>query len=322
MIEKIKELSLFRNLSRVELEAFLPIIKENQYTEGQNIFQEGEEGTNLFIIEKGCVEIRKLIDPAAAREKTLATVREGSFFGEMALYSDKGAMIRSASAYAVADSTIFEIEAGDYLELIKANPGLSSSLSRAIITTLSDRLRNTSRELVVLYETGKLVGTIKDADQLSDALVKHLKEALKAEMTLFAIHNPYSDRVEVKSSLGFQPQISELDIKPGVGILGNCFLSGQPIICSSFTEEDAELTALMLPGFDINSILCVPLMTDQKSIGLIFLADTTKNFYGDSEINLMIGVSRQVATAIENAFFHLEDRARRDYQKQYIMPGF
>ncbi|MDD2717924.1 MAG: cyclic nucleotide-binding domain-containing protein [Candidatus Wallbacteria bacterium] len=321
MLERIKEVSLFKNLKEEEIKGFLPIIKERNFEPEQRIFKEGDLGNSLFIIEKGAIEIRKQIDPSSDREKTLATIRAGSFFGEMAMYSDSASR-RSASSYAIGTTSCFEIDAQDYHALIKANPHLSSSLSRAIIITLSERLRNTSRELVVLYETGKIIGTIKDADQLCEALIKHLKDSLKAEVALIAIHNPYADRIDVKSTLGFDSRVLELEIQQNIGTLGKCFAQGTPVVAEGFASDDVELKALLIPGFEIKSLLCVPLLKETQTVGLILLADTTSNYYTDSEINLMLGVSRQVATAIENAYFHLEEKARKEYRKQYITPEF
>jgi CRP-like cAMP-binding protein len=319
MIERLKKFPIFSNLDDDELKAFSSIIKEKKFSPGERIFSEGDKGTELFVLEKGSIEIRKLIDIKSGREKVLATLREGNFFGEMALYSGED---RSATAYAIDDIVCFVINADDYHTLISNRPDLLSSISRSIIITLGERLRNTSRELVVLYETGKLAGSNKDADKLCDGLIAHLKESLKAEVALIAIYIPYANKIEVKSALGFRPEIKRLEINSGKGILGKAFSSHDTIIEDKFNDDDLELKTLILPEYDIKSLMAVPLISEKKEIGVLFLADTTPDFYKDKDINLMMGVSRQVATAIENAFFHLEEKARQEYKKHFISPNF
>lgn len=319
MIGRLKNIPIFSNLSEEEMSGFFTIIKEKTFKAGDCIFHEGDEGTELFVLENGSIEIRKLIDQKSGREKVLATLREGNFFGEMALYSGAN---RSAAVYAIDDVSCFVINADDYHRLIQDRPDLSSSISRAIILTLGERLTNTSRELVVLYETGKLAGSNKDADKLCDSLIAHLKESLKAEVALIAIHIPYANKIEVKSALGFRKEIKRLDIESGKGILGKAFASHDTIIADKFDEEDVELKMLILPEYDIKSLMTVPLISEEKVVGILFLADTTPDFYKDKDVNLMLGVSRQVATAIENAFFHLEEKAREEYKKHYVGPTF
>ena len=56
------------------------------------LFQEGDRGEEMYIIQSGKVKISKRIRGV---EKTLATLEKGEFFGEMAILNDKP---RSATA--------------------------------------------------------------------------------------------------------------------------------------------------------------------------------------------------------------------------------
>jgi len=71
---------------------------------GTTLFQEGDKGEEMFIIQSGKVKISKRIRGV---EKTLATLDKGEFFGEMAILNDKP---RSASAETTEESEMLVID--------------------------------------------------------------------------------------------------------------------------------------------------------------------------------------------------------------------
>lgn len=61
------------------------------YQAGDLVFQEGDRGTEAYIVQSGEIEIHKSTGPG--REDTvLGTLREGAIFGEMALIDDEPRM--------------------------------------------------------------------------------------------------------------------------------------------------------------------------------------------------------------------------------------
>ena len=85
-----------------------------QFPSGSTIFEEGDLGTTMYIIQKGKVEIRKNIGGA---EQVLSILEKGDFFGEMSILEGSP---RSASAHALDDVEALEIdEATDLLKQLR-----------------------------------------------------------------------------------------------------------------------------------------------------------------------------------------------------------
>ena len=126
---------------------------------GTLLFQEGDKGEEMFIIQSGKVKISKRIRGV---EKTLATLEKGEFFGEMAILNDKP---RSASAETLENCEMLVIDRKTFDALIRGN----SEIAVRFIKRLADRLRETNEQMEALM--------IKDnTSRLMSILAKQVKD--------------------------------------------------------------------------------------------------------------------------------------------------
>lgn len=104
---------------------------------GQVIFREGQQGTKMYIVESGEVQIYK---ETPRGERELGIVRDGGIFGEMALIDDSP---RMASARA-QDNCVLQVVEREKLnkKLEKADPFL-----RALLKILVQNLRAMSKQI-------------------------------------------------------------------------------------------------------------------------------------------------------------------------------
>jgi CRP-like cAMP-binding protein len=98
---------------------------------GDILFNEGDEGDEMFLIKSGKIRIVKEMDNG--EEKILAFLGEGSFFGEMAILDN---IPRSASAIAEVDTELIIVDREAFLSKINENPFIKYTIS-----TLTHRLR-------------------------------------------------------------------------------------------------------------------------------------------------------------------------------------
>lgn len=107
------------------------------YSAGQTIFKEGDHAEEMFIIHQGQVNISKR---ARNAEQVLATLRDGDFFGEMALFTDSP---RSATATVATESVILRIDKKSFDYMINNN----TSFAINMIRKLCERLRNADNQI-------------------------------------------------------------------------------------------------------------------------------------------------------------------------------
>ncbi|MBV8544132.1 MAG: cyclic nucleotide-binding domain-containing protein [Acidobacteria bacterium] len=134
------------------------------YAAGDVIFQQGELGTEMFIIQEGEVNIVKHIN---GESHALSHLEKGDFFGEMAVLES---VPRTADAIAATDVRALVINGARFDEMLRKNP----EVAVRIIRKYSKRLReaNTLLERLVGREVDSEHGAL-DATQSVPAEVHH-----------------------------------------------------------------------------------------------------------------------------------------------------
>src|ERR1700739_3647127 len=97
--QSLARVPLFKRLEPHELEKLAEEIDQVNFQAGETIFNEHDRGDALYILEEGAVRIWVMDEDV--NEVTLAELKPGDFFGELAVL-DRGE--RSSSASAIVDS--------------------------------------------------------------------------------------------------------------------------------------------------------------------------------------------------------------------------
>jgi len=123
---------------RLELRAQPPRTRDNSsqgpvehFTDGQIIVREGEASREMYIIQRGRVEVVKWL---RGRPVVLATLERGSFFGEMSLLED---LPRVATVTTSEPTTVLVVHARDFNRVVTTMP----SVDRKMLMVLARRLR-------------------------------------------------------------------------------------------------------------------------------------------------------------------------------------
>lgn len=132
--ELLSNIPLFESLTSEDLRSLAKRLENVEQAEGEVIFQQGAEGSSLFIIEEGAVEIS--YGEGKARV-LLAHLFPGQYFGELSLFD--GAP-RSATATAARPSRLVRLDRDDLVDFVNKNP----AAALRIIAEMSERLRQTN----------------------------------------------------------------------------------------------------------------------------------------------------------------------------------
>ncbi|MGD8979774.1 MAG: Crp/Fnr family transcriptional regulator [candidate division WOR-3 bacterium] len=112
---------------------------EKHLQSGEVLFNEGDKGEIMYLIREGKIKITK---GKGDEEKTLAVLKEGDFFGEMAIIDGSP---RSAGAVAVTPVSLLVIDKESFKEKLRENP-----LIEYVLETLTRRLRTADEQIRLL----------------------------------------------------------------------------------------------------------------------------------------------------------------------------
>ncbi|MFH1715248.1 MAG: cyclic nucleotide-binding domain-containing protein [Elusimicrobiota bacterium] len=138
----LKTCPIFSRLEDFEMRKVYNIMFQKTYPANDLIFEEGKIGKALFFILSGNISILK--KRTDNKEKEIAKLHAGDFFGEMALLEE---LPRSASVKTNEPTKVYLIYKSNFDELISSNPKIGIKIILNIVKILSSRLRNTSASI-------------------------------------------------------------------------------------------------------------------------------------------------------------------------------
>lgn len=305
--EELRKMNFFKNLSDEFLDLFLPLVSEERAAPGKMIFEEGSVSDRFFIIKEGEVEIRKVIDRENERYKLIAILSSGEFFGEMAVFMGQP---RSAEALARTDATLLTVKKDVLFSLFNERPDAAFKIMEFVTSILMDRLRNTTRELASVYETGRLIAAARSLRELSEHTIQGLMGAVEtAEAAVFAVWNVFNDEFEIVGHAG-------MDIEPGTfipesdGLIRWLSEKKEPFLSFDLANE----RRLQLSGdgpLAGRSIVAAPLISKDRLQGvLVLLNRASANAFSYNHMVLLSAISGYVTVAFDNLKF-IQDEADR-----------
>lgn len=134
----LQRIPIFSGLNNKEFERLATGMKRQVSKKGAFLFYENDEGHEMYLIVSGLVKVFK--SDAAGHIKTLTFLRDGDFFGEMALLDVEA---RSASAQFMEDTDLMVLDGRSFRGIVDDYPILALKM----LKTMSMRLREANRQI-------------------------------------------------------------------------------------------------------------------------------------------------------------------------------
>jgi len=141
---------LFRDLDATALADVMSLLRHRRFRRNEVVFHAGDLGESMFIITSGSVKIC-IVSPEGD-EAIIATLRQGDYFGELALLDGEP---RSATATALEPTEIGEIARAAFMGLIDTQPAVRLALFVGLAVEVK-RLTRHVEELHFLALPGRL----------------------------------------------------------------------------------------------------------------------------------------------------------------------
>ena len=190
-IEFLKTVKLFSSLYLSELKQIAKHLHTVEVKSGEVLFNEGDEGNELFIIKEGSTSIMIKVQDGSIKE--VAELLPGDFLGEMAIFENSP---RSATCIAKEDSTVLKFEENDLFNLMKTASETSIKIMKIMLDIMSERASKTGKFLKEMVKWGndaskraitdKLTGVF-NRRYLENAVTEEYEKAKKHKLPLSII---------------------------------------------------------------------------------------------------------------------------------------
>ena len=123
IVERLSAVDIFAPLSADETLVLAHAAVRHVFAPGETVIRAGDPGSSMFVVHKGRVQVQVNEN---GRPRTVATLNEGDFFGEMALFTGEP---RTANVLALEETEVLEIGHAAMKRVFDTNPDLVESLS-------------------------------------------------------------------------------------------------------------------------------------------------------------------------------------------------
>ncbi len=121
MIQSLSKIRFLQLLPADSVAQLIPYVSIRHYAAGVTVFNQGDQGQELFFIVKGSVQVIRITGDT---DKVIDELEAGDTFGEMALISDQP---RSATIRTKDDVEVYTLQKIDFEYLMKQSPEMQES---------------------------------------------------------------------------------------------------------------------------------------------------------------------------------------------------
>lgn len=161
----LKNSYMFSRLSEERLAEINVSLETRELAAGEILFNMGDPGDELFIVESGQVAIYAPSKENRGQEKPIRIFRTGGILGEMALIDSQP---RSLSARALEPSRVLVLSGKNFRYFVERDPNMAF----AVMYGLSDRIRYTTE---FLNEVRSWVGRVTQGEYSSDQFINEVR---------------------------------------------------------------------------------------------------------------------------------------------------
>lgn len=173
--EFLKSVRIFCDLTDEEIQGLLEVMHPRELQKEEILFQQGDPGGELFVVESGAMGIAVTLDDGKSLE--IANFAKGDFFGEMSIF-EKGP--RSATCYAKSRTGLLAMNEREFFQLVDSTPASAGKVMTHMLSVTRRRLEDTGGFLSDMVQWGEEARRRAITDPLTGLYNRrYLEEALE-----------------------------------------------------------------------------------------------------------------------------------------------
>ncbi len=224
--------------------------------------------------------------PGVKAELVVPLRRKGRVIGALNLLSD------TAGQFTLVDEAV--------LRQFGANVAVAIENARLI-----EHEREYAATLETLAQVGREFGSILNLDELLTRLASITRRVVDYRTFGILLLNEETQELEMKTAVRYGDRNVPTRVKLGDGLVGYAALHKEPVLVSDVSKDPRYIPVVE----DIRSELVLPLMVQDRCIGVFDLESPELDAFKKSDVEIMTLFASQAAVAIENARLYETIRA-------------
>ncbi|MFC1742872.1 diguanylate cyclase [Candidatus Riflebacteria bacterium] len=213
------------------------------------------------------------------------------------------------------------ISKGDYEQVLPVNSNDEIGELAGSFNQMTRKLNRKMFEIETLFDVSRSMNFMNNSEQLLFLILDKALNALGAQRGSIMLFDTKENALEVKlirsmDSAEAEERPTKILIKPGQGIAGRAFQTGQTIVSPGFSDDRFMKNVVSISGEErkelegkskdspfvkVKSLVCSPLMVKEKAIGVINISNKIqKSYFDEDDAHLLEALASQVAMTIEN----------------------
>jgi len=174
-------------------------------------------------------------------------------------------------------------------------------------TGLGDRLI----ELRTLQEGIKAINSALALEELLHLIAVNASQVLGVAQCLVSLLDEGTGDVVPRAASGMPAHVlRDVRLKPGMGIEGFVIQTGKAVLIG---DVRGDPRFVQIGDYPVISVMAVPLMSDNRPVGVLMATSRKRNAFQDEDLNLLAAFADQAAIAVKNAALYqrLEEEKKR-----------
>lgn len=160
------------------------------------------------------------------------------------------------------------------------------------------RFRDRAELLDFLLEVSSIASETLDLNELMASVAAIVRQVIPHELFAILLFSERRQGLRIRYALGHRREVVQnLVVKPGEGITGTAAATRKPVLVGNVLEDSRYLNAMDA----VRSELAVPMVLQQKLVGVIDLQSTVPDAFTQQDRALLQLIASRVAAAVENA---------------------
>jgi len=173
---------------------------------------------------------------------------------------------------------------------------------------LHTRITRQARTLLLLNEIARELTSILNLDQLLKRVAELLNRLIDYQMFSILLVDPSGEKLQHRFAQRFEERLHlKHDIPLGRGVVGYAAQAKEAVLVPDVSKSSIYIAA----NPDTRSELAVPLIYQERVIGVLDLEHTRRGYFTDDHKRTLTTLAAQLAIAIENARLY-EEIARQE----------